>query len=43
MLDALKDPNHPEREHWLEWMGDDFDAEAFDIDAVNRRLKRYKL
>jgi hypothetical protein len=43
MLDALKDPHHPEREHWLEWMGDDFDAEAFDLDAVNRRLKRYKL
>jgi hypothetical protein len=43
MLDALKDPNHPEREHWLEWIGDDFDAEAFDLDAVNRRLKRCKL
>jgi hypothetical protein len=43
MLDALKDPTHPEREHWVEWMGDDFDAEAFDLDAVNRRLKRYKL
>ena len=43
MLDALKDPKHPDREHWLEWIGDDFDAEAFDLDAVNRRLKRYKL
>jgi hypothetical protein len=43
MLDALKNPDHPEREHWLEWAGDDFDAEAFDLDAVNRRLKRYKL
>ncbi len=43
MLDALRDPDHPDREHWVEWMGDDFDAEAFDLDAVNRRLKRYKL
>ena len=43
ILDALKAPNHPDREHWLEWIGDDFDAEAFDLEAVNRRLKRYKL
>ncbi len=43
MLDAVRDPDHPDREHWVEWIGDDFDAEAFDLDAVNRRLKRYKL
>lgn len=43
MLNALKDPRHPDHEHWLEWAGEGFDAEAFDLDAVNHRLKRYKL
>jgi hypothetical protein len=23
-----------------EWLGDDFDAEAFDLEAVNARLER---
>jgi len=42
MLAAMEDPDHPDREHWLEWIGDDFDPAAFDLEAVNKRLRRFK-
>lgn len=29
MLEALKDPRHPEYAHYREWVGGDFDPEAF--------------
>ncbi len=38
-LEAMADPNHPEHEMYHEWIGDEFDPEAFDLDAVNRRLQ----
>ena len=38
MLEAIKDKNHPEHEDMLEWIGDDFDPDAFDIDAINKRF-----
>ena len=40
VLKVLADPADPEHEHepMLEWVGGPFDAEAFDIDAVNRAL-----
>jgi len=37
-LDAISNPDHPEHEEYLEWHGDEFDPEAFDIDQVNRSL-----
>jgi hypothetical protein len=37
-LDAIRDPNHPEHEAMLEWIGDDFDPEAFDLQTVNQEL-----
>lgn len=42
LLDTIKDPNHPEHEEMLEWLGDDFDPEAFDVEAVNKNLRRIK-
>jgi hypothetical protein len=39
-LEAMKDPSHEEHESFLEWVGGEFDPEAFDLDMVNRRLKR---
>ncbi len=39
MLEAFYDLKNEEHEEIVEWMGDDFDAEAFDVDAVNRLLK----
>jgi Plasmid pRiA4b ORF-3-like protein len=38
LLDAIRDPQHPEREEMLEWLGEEFDPERFDADAVNAIL-----
>lgn len=40
LLDAIRDPRHPEHEDRLAWAGGRFDPEAFDLAAVNRRLRR---
>jgi hypothetical protein len=46
LLDILQNPENPEDpedeecEEELQWLGKNFDPEAFDIDAVNRKLKR---
>jgi hypothetical protein len=40
LLDALADPKHPDYEHWREWVGDDFDPAAFDLAAINARLRQ---
>jgi hypothetical protein len=37
-LDALEDPKHPQHEELLEWIGGEFDPEAFDPEAVNKEL-----
>lgn len=42
MLKALADPDHPEREDYLEWLGDDFEPKAFDIDELNAGLAKLK-
>jgi hypothetical protein len=41
-LDAIQDPQHPEHEEMLAWVGGEFDPEAFDVDEVNRELQRLK-
>ncbi len=41
-LEAIQNPKHPEHEEMLEWVGGSFDPEAFDLEAVNRTLKRVK-
>lgn len=38
MLEALADSNHEDHEHFREW-AEDFDAEAFDLDLANKRLR----
>jgi hypothetical protein len=38
MLEVLKQPDHIEYEEFIEWLGDGFDPEDFDINEVNRRL-----
>ncbi len=40
---AIADPHHPEHQGMLEWCGGAFDPRAFDIDRINRQLKRIKL
>lgn len=39
LVDNLNDPDHEEHEELLEWLGDEFDPEAFDIKETNDVLK----
>lgn len=41
-LEAIQDPNHPEHEDMLEWIGGEFDPEAFDLDVINDELDVYR-
>lgn len=40
-LEALGDPNHEEHEHWTEWVGGDFDPDAFDLVATDAALEAF--
>ncbi|MCC5831104.1 MAG: plasmid pRiA4b ORF-3 family protein [Phycisphaeraceae bacterium] len=42
MLEIAADPDHEEHEDIVEWLGDDFDPEAFDIDEVNDMLTQWR-
>jgi hypothetical protein len=39
LLETIADPSHPEHEEMLEWLGNGFDPEAFDLEAINQRLR----
>ena len=39
LLEIIKDPEHPEYENMMTWLGRSFDPEAFDLKGVNTRLK----
>ena len=39
LLEVLAAPRHPERRDMVEWVGGSFDAEAFDMGALNRALR----
>jgi hypothetical protein len=39
MLEVLASPDDPEREEFLDWLGGAFDADAFELEAVNRALR----
>jgi hypothetical protein len=41
-LKAIADPQHEEHDSFIEWIGGEFDAEAFDIDKVNAALRRIR-
>ncbi|RMD71013.1 MAG: plasmid pRiA4b ORF-3 family protein [Gammaproteobacteria bacterium] len=41
-LEAMKDPAHEEHDTYVEWWGETFDPEAFDLDEVNRELQALK-
>lgn len=42
MLDAIQDESHPEHDEIVDWMGDDFNPEKFDITQINKRLGHYR-
>jgi len=39
LLEAMADPKHPEHNEMLEWIGEEWDPEAFDLEAVNSALQ----
>jgi len=41
-LEAIADPDHEEHESYKDWLGTDFDADAFDVEEVNAGLKKLK-
>ncbi len=41
-LETIQNPKHPEHAEMLEWVGGSFDPEAFDLEAVNRALRRVR-
>lgn len=41
-LEAIKDPDHPEHDEYLEWVGGDFDPEEFDLADAVQALARIK-
>lgn len=42
-LQAIADPGHEEHDSTLVWVGGAFDPEGFDINCVNRELRRLRL
>jgi len=38
LLEAIRDPAHPEHENLMDWVGGEFDPDAFSVEEVNRRL-----
>jgi len=41
LLQALKDPKHAGHESTLEWLGEEFDPEGFELEKINTFLKRF--
>ncbi len=41
-VEAVLDPDHPEHDEMLQWVGRPFDPEAFDMDKVNEALKQMR-
>jgi len=39
LLEVIGNPKHPEHEEMLDWVGEEWDPEAFNLDAVNTALK----
>lgn len=42
LLDVLADQRHEEYEGLIEWLGGEFDPEAFDLEEVNKRVGRVR-
>lgn len=42
LLEIIRDPEDSEHEEMLEWLGEGFDPEEFELDAVNQGLERLR-
>lgn len=43
LVEAMADPEHPERQHLLDWLGEPFDPESFNLSGINLILKPIKI
>lgn len=43
LLKVLGNPNHPEHRDMKQWVGRKFDSEAFDLEKVNKALRRLRV
>lgn len=43
LLETIFDPKHPEHQERRNWLGDGFDPEYFNVEVINRSLKRLKV
>ena len=41
LLEILNNPKHEEHDEYLEWIGGEFDPEAFDKDSINKLFKKF--
>ena len=41
LLEVIQDPEHPEYEEMLEWLGDELDPEEFNLEETNSILAKY--
>ena len=41
MLEALQDSGHESYADYVEWIGEDFNPDAFHVDAANKKLKAH--
>jgi hypothetical protein len=41
-IETIQYPDHPEHDEMLEWAGGSFNPEAFDIDEINRELRKIR-
>ena len=39
-LEAIRDPKHESHEDYLEWIGEEFDAERFNADEASKAMRR---
>jgi hypothetical protein len=42
MMEVRNDPKHPEYEDVMEWLGEEFDPDVFDLEETNAMLKRIR-
>jgi hypothetical protein len=42
LLEVIADPQNEEYEEMMDWLGDEFDPNAFDLKAVNNRLAYFR-
>ncbi|MBA4106723.1 MAG: hypothetical protein C0485_13285 [Pirellula sp.] len=40
MLEAIENPKHPEHEHYIEWVGEEYDPDEFDVAKTTKAMRK---